>query len=84
MKILLTLHGKILLTMNRKILLTAICKILITVPCKKVLDIYTFTKVSCLHFGQNSGKFVSVVSGLIRVRVLLLQIGHSSHLILSK
>ena len=44
-----------------------------------IFDCRTFTSVSCPHFGQNSGKLVSVVSPRIRVRVLPLQTGHSSH-----
>ena len=47
-----------------------------------IIDIFsfsTFTIVSCLHFGQNSGKCISTVSARIRVRVLLLQTGHNSH-----
>lgn len=39
----------------------------------------TLIIVSCLHLGQNSGKFSSTVSGRTLIRVLLLQIGHSTH-----
>lgn len=36
-------------------------------------------KHSCLHFGQNKGKFSSTVSGRIFIRVLLQQTGHNTH-----
>ena len=39
----------------------------------------TLIIVSCLHLGQNSGKFSSTVSGRTLIRVLLLQIGQSTH-----
>lgn len=45
-------------------------------------DIFNFRiliSVSCLHFGQNKGKFSSIVSCLIFSRVLLLQTGHNTH-----
>ena len=48
---------------------------LMTVTCKCV----TSTNVSCLHFGQNSGKFFSSVSFLILVRLLLPQTGQYIH-----
>ena len=44
-----------------------------------VFNSFTLISVSCLHLGQNSGKFFSTVSGRIFVRVLLLQIGHITH-----
>lgn len=43
-------------------------------PCPVTLMI-----VSCLHLGQYRGKFSSTVSGRTLIRVLLLQIGHSTH-----
>ena len=36
-------------------------------------------KVSCLHFGQYSGKFFSSVSSRIRNLVLFLQTGQCTH-----
>lgn len=51
----------------------------------RVTDIFsslTHISVSCLHFGQNSGKFLSTVSMRIFVRVLLLQIGQLIHSII--
>ena len=39
--------------------------------------------VSCLHLGQNNGKFSRIVSSLILVRVLLLQTGHNIHFLFS-
>lgn len=39
----------------------------------------TLMIVSCLHLGQYRGKFSSTVSGRTLIRVLLLQIGHSTH-----
>ena len=39
----------------------------------------TAIKVSCLHFGQNKGKFINSVSFRTLTRVLLLQIGHNIH-----
>ena len=39
----------------------------------------TLIIVSRLHLGQNRGKFSSTVSGRTLIRVLLLQIGHSTH-----
>ena len=50
-----------------------------------ITDIFsslTHISVSCLHFGQNSGKFLSTVSMRIFVRVLLLQIGQLIHSII--
>lgn len=41
---------------------------------------FALISVSCLHFGQNRGKFSSIVSGRIFVRVLFPQIGQSTHL----
>ena len=40
---------------------------------------FTLISVSCLHFGQNNGKFSSTVSLRIFTRVLLPQVGHRSH-----
>ena len=37
------------------------------------------TSVSCLHFGQNRGKFFNSVSARTFNRVLLLQTGHKTH-----
>ena len=51
----------------------------------KVLDKFKFLiciRHSCLHFGQNKGKFFTIVSGLIFIRVLLRQIGHMTHSVL--
>lgn len=42
-----------------------------------IFNCFTLISVSCLHFGQNSGKFSSTVSLRILIRVLLLQIGHN-------
>ena len=39
--------------------------------------------VSCLHFGQYSGKFSSTVSSRIFNRVLFAQVGHNTHSTLS-
>ena len=46
-----------------------------------ILMCFTLISVSCLHFGQNNGKFSSTVSSRNLIRVLLLQTGHSSHFI---
>ena len=43
----------------------------------------TSTRVSCLHFGQYSGKCTSIVSSRSFIRVFPLQMGHSSHDILA-
>ena len=43
-----------------------------------ILSCFTLISVSCLHFGQNNGKFLSSVSSRNLIRVLLLQTGHSS------
>ena len=40
---------------------------------------FILIKVSCLHFGQNKGKFINSVSFRTLTRVLLLQIGHNIH-----
>ena len=40
---------------------------------------FVLIKVSCLHFGQNKGKFINSVSFRTLTRVLLLQIGHNIH-----
>ena len=53
---------------------------LITDVCSSL----TLISVSCLHLGQNKGKFSSTVSGRIFVRVLLLHTGHITHSILDK
>ena len=42
-----------------------------------VFSCFTLISVSCLHFGQNSGKFFSSVSSRIRVRVLFPHMGHN-------
>ena len=39
----------------------------------------TLMIVSCLHLGQYRGEFSSTVSGRTLIRILLLQIGHSTH-----
>ena len=47
-----------------------------------IIDVFscrTAIRVSCLHFGQNSGKFSSTVSSRTRSRVLLSQTGHNIH-----
>lgn len=46
-----------------------------------VFNCRTLIKVSCLHFGQNKGKFSSTVSSRIFNRILFLQTGHNIHLI---
>ena len=46
-----------------------------------VFNCRTLIKISCLHFGQNNGKFSSIVSSRIFNRVLFLQTGHNIHLI---
>ena len=38
-----------------------------------------FTKICCLHFGQNRGKFLRIVSFRTMILVLLWHIGQSSH-----
>lgn len=48
--------------------------VIITI-CKSL----TFIKFSCLHFGQNRGKFCSIVSFRILSRVLPPQTGHLIH-----
>ena len=40
---------------------------------------HTFIRFSCLHLGQNKGKFFNIVSFLILSRVLLPQTGHRIH-----
>ena len=47
--------------------------LIIIFPC------FILIRVSCLHFGQNNGKFINSVSSRILIRVLLLQIGHNTH-----
>ena len=49
-----------------------------------VCNSFTWITVSCLHFGQNSGKFSSTVSGRTLIRVLFPHTGHSTHLSLFK
>ena len=44
-----------------------------------VLNCFTLIIISCLHFGQYSGKFSSTVLSQILILVLLLQLGHNSH-----
>ena len=47
-----------------------------------ITDIFscrTLISVSCLHFGQNNGKFSRIVSPRILMRVLFLHTGHNSH-----
>jgi branched-subunit amino acid transport protein len=44
-----------------------------------IFSCFTLIIVSCLHLGQNSGKFSSTVSTPILTRVLLPQIGHNIH-----
>ena len=48
-----------------------------------IFSLLTFTKLSCLHLGQNSGKFISSVSLRIFTRVLFLHTGQISHSVLS-
>ena len=43
-----------------------------------IFSCFTLISVSCLHFGQNSGKFSSTVSLRIFTRVLFPQVGHKS------
>ena len=45
----------------------------------EIFSCWTFTNVSCLHFGQYNGKLVSVVSRRNLVRVLFLHKGHRNH-----
>ena len=44
-----------------------------------IFSCFTLIIVSCLHLGQNSGKFSSTVSSRILTRVLLPQTGHNIH-----
>jgi len=44
-----------------------------------IFNCFTLIIVSCLHLGQNSGKFSSTVSTPILTRVLLPQTGHNIH-----
>ena len=48
-----------------------------------ILNCFTWIKVSCLHFGQNSGKFLSSVSFRIFNLVLFPQTGHNIQFSLS-
>ena len=43
-----------------------------------VFNFFTLISVSCLHFGQNRGKFSSIVSSRIFIRVSLWHIWHST------
>lgn len=51
-----------------------------TLPVVAFLLLGTVIRVSCLHLGQNKGKFFNSVSSRNLIRVLLLQTGHNSHL----
>jgi len=44
-----------------------------------IFNCFTLIMVSCLHLGQNSGKFSSTVSSRILRRVLFPQTGHKIH-----
>ena len=44
-----------------------------------ILNCFTVISVSCLHFGQNKGKFSNTVFSCIFTLVLLLQTGHKIH-----
>lgn len=44
-----------------------------------ILMCFMLISASCLHFGQNSGKFSSTVPSLSFKRVFLLQTGQSTH-----
>lgn len=44
-----------------------------------IFSCFTLIIVSCLHLGQNRGKFSSTVSELILIRVLFPQTGHNIH-----
>ena len=44
-----------------------------------ILNCFTLTKFSFLHFGQNNGNFISSVSYRILIRVLFPQTGQYSH-----
>ena len=56
-----------------------ICYLLSDVFIATTFCPFTLMIVSCLHLGQYRGKFSSTVSGRTLIRVLLLQIGHSTH-----
>ncbi len=47
--------------------------------CNLICRCFTSSRLSCLHLGQNSGKFFNSVSALIFTRVLCLQSGHKIH-----
>ena len=47
-----------------------------------IFSCFTLIIVSCLHLGQNSGKFSSTVSSRILTLVLFLQNGHNIHSLL--
>ena len=49
--------------------------------CVVIFNCFTLISVSCLHFGQYSGKFLSSVSSRIFSRVLFLQTGHKIKLV---
>ena len=44
--------------------------------CISIFSCFTLISVSCLHFGQNRGKFFNSVSSRIFSLVLFLQTGH--------
>ena len=58
---------------NYRLCVLASGSLIIIFPC------FILIRVSCLHFGQNNGKFINSVSSRILIRVLLLQIGHNTH-----
>ena len=45
-----------------------------------IFSCFILIRVSCLHLGQNSGKFTRTVSSRILTLVLLLQMGHNIQL----
>ena len=45
----------------------------------EIFSCTTLIKICCLHFGQYSGKFSSIVSSRICNLVLLTHIGHNTH-----
>ena len=46
-----------------------------------ILNFSTLIIVSCLHFGQNNGRFVNIVSARTFNRVLDLRIGQHTHFV---
>jgi len=46
----------------------------------ETIKFFPLINVSCLHFGQNKGKFSSMVSSRSFTLVLLLQMGHNNQL----